>query len=76
MKFIECYIKNIGCLNTLSAYYYYYKYNTKIKKKFKKKKSILVNFTSSFYKIGMKIIIRPIKKISSKKSWEVVKIIK
>ncbi|UOQ33155.1 30S ribosomal subunit protein S17 [Candidatus Vidania fulgoroideae] len=75
MKLITCFIKKISGKNTLSAFYYYYKKNSKLKKKIKRRRSILVNFKFSFYKEGMKILIRPIKKMSSKKSWELVKVI-
>ncbi|UOQ27936.1 30S ribosomal subunit protein S17 [Candidatus Vidania fulgoroideae] len=75
MKVITCFIKKISSKNTLSAFYFYYKKNTKLKKKVKRKRSILVNFKCSFYKEGMKILVRPIRKISSKKSWELIKVL-
>lgn len=76
MKTIICYINKIGSLNTMSVYYFNYKINKKLGKKIKKKKKMLVNFSSSFYKEGMKIVICFKKKKTAKKSWEVIKILK
>ncbi|XAO72542.1 MAG: 30S ribosomal protein S17 [Candidatus Vidania fulgoroideorum] len=69
-------ITKINSCKTATVLYKYYKKHKKYGKYIKIKKKYIVHFNPTYLKIGMKVEICYLKKISKKKSWVINKILK
>ncbi|QSW37681.1 30S ribosomal protein S17 [Candidatus Vidania fulgoroideae] len=75
MKIKKAIVQKISSKNTLSVKIQILKVHNKLKEKYIKHKKLLVNYQNTIINTGNKVLIYYDKKLSKKKSWQVLKII-
>ncbi|MGX7582710.1 30S ribosomal protein S17 [Candidatus Vidania fulgoroideorum] len=75
MKIKQATVLKISSKNTLSVSTQILKSHPKLKEKYIKHKKLLINYTNTLLTVGAKVLIYYDKKLSKRKSWQVLKIL-